>query len=131
MSEEKKLINNGVRFDGRKLDELREELATAGVSFYIARVKQHLGQFFNKAFSEKQRKKAEKYQFQTLKPAIKAYLEQQQARGLTLPGTDAADPASHEPEWREPVQPVQMGKQNRVPENREDKDPALYNQTTE
>lgn len=113
----------------RKLYELREELAAAGVSFYIARVKRHLGRFFNEAFSKKQRKKSKKYRFQTLKPAIKAFLEEQQARGLTLPGTDAADPASHDPEWREPVQPPRMEELNRMPENREDEGPTRMEQT--
>jgi len=99
----------------RKLDELRDELAAAGVSVYIARVKRHLERFFNQEFAKERRKKAKKYRFQTLKPAISAYLKHQQAKGLTLVETDPHDPASDDRQWREPVEPPLMEKPDSVP----------------
>ncbi len=73
----------------RKYDELREELAAVGVSLYIARVKRHLERFFNEAYAKERRKAAKKRRFQTLKPAINAYLKYQQAKGQTLVNADA------------------------------------------
>ncbi len=75
----------------RKLDELREELATVGVSVYIARVKQHLGRFFNDEFVQERLEKGKKNRFQTLKPAINAYLKYQRATGLTHTNTNAKE----------------------------------------
>ncbi len=72
----------------RKLDELREELATVGVSVYLARVKQHLGHFFNDEFVQERLEKGKKHRFQTLKPAINAYLKHQRATGLVHANTD-------------------------------------------
>ncbi len=184
----------------RKFDELREELATVGVSVFIARVKQHLGRFFNDEFvkerlekdkknrfqtlkpainaylkhqrlmglthddmevKEKRKKvkkhlfrvlkpaidaylqhqepseelevetdtlthgkKAKKHRFQALKPAIEAYLKHQRAEGLTMVGTDAADPESDDSEWREPVELPRMEKKNIVPAPAEDEEPT-------
>ena len=67
----------------RKFDELREELAAMGVSVYVARLKRHLGRFFNDDFVKKRRESGKKHLFQTLKPAINAFLKQQRANGLT------------------------------------------------
>lgn len=113
----------------RKIDELREELAAAGVSLYVARVKRHLWRFFNEDYAKKRRKKAKRYRFQTIKPAIKAYLKHRQEKGLTLVDTDVANPESHDPEWREPVQPLRMEEQDRVPKPREDEGPTLSDQS--
>ena len=62
----------------RKFDELREELAADGVSVYVARLKRYLGQFFNDDFAAERRKSGKKLLFPTLKPAINAFLKQQQ-----------------------------------------------------
>jgi MFS superfamily sulfate permease-like transporter len=115
----------------RKFDELREELAAVGVSVYIARVKQHLEHFFNKEFAKERRKAAKKLRFQTLKPAINAYLKYQQARGLTLVDTDATDPGSDDREWREQIEPPQMGNPDTVPAPPEDDGPTQRDRTPE
>ncbi|MGB5651084.1 MAG: sodium-independent anion transporter, partial [Sedimenticolaceae bacterium] len=115
----------------RKFDELREELAAVGVSVYIARVKQHLEHFFNKEFAKERRKAAKKLRFQTLKPAINAYLKYQQARGLTLVDTDATDPSSDDREWREQIEPPQMGNPDTVPAPPEDDGPTQRDRTPE
>ncbi len=96
----------------RKYDELREELAAVGVSLYIARVKRNLERFFNKAFAKERRKTAKNRRFQTLKPAINAYLKHQQAKGQALVDADATDPGSDEREWREQIEPLRMGEQD-------------------
>ena len=113
----------------RKLDELREELAVVGVSVYFARVKKHLERFFNAEFAKERRETAKRFRFQTLKPAINAYLKHQRAKGLTLVDTDTADPASDDREWREPVEPPRMGKQDTVPAPREDEEPTQPDRT--
>ena len=115
----------------RKFDELREELAAVGVSVYIARVKQHLEHFFNKEFAKERRKAAKKRRFQTLKPAINAYLKYQQARGLTLVDTDATDPGSDDREWREQIEPPQMGNPDTVPAPPEDDGATQRDRTPE
>ena len=73
----------------RKFDELRQELAAIGVSVYVARLRRHLGQFFNKDFVENRRERGRKYLFQTLKPAINAFLKQRRASELTLAEAEA------------------------------------------
>ena len=69
-------------------------------------------------------KKAKKHRFQALKPAIDAYLKHQRAEGLTMVGTDAADPESDDSEWREPVELPRMEKKNIVPAPAEDEEPT-------
>ena len=88
----------------RQLDELRHELAAEGVSLYYARVKRHLERFFNPRFAEERRKTAKHYRFQTLKPAIRAYLKYQKAKGVEIDTEDTDDPEVHDGAWREPVQ---------------------------
>ncbi len=75
-----------------KLDELRSELAAEGISLYFARVKRHLERFFNPKFAKDRRKLAKSYRFQTLKPAIRAYLKYQKAKGADVPDLDSVDP---------------------------------------
>ncbi len=74
-----------------KLDELRNELAAEGISIYYARVKRHLERFFNPKFAKDRRKLAKSYRFQTLKPAIRAYLKYQKAKGADVPDLDMVD----------------------------------------
>jgi high affinity sulfate transporter 1 len=88
----------------RKLDELRQELAAQGVSLYYARVKRHLERFFNSRFALERRAAAKRYRFQTLKPAIRAFLKFQQARGQIAPPPEAVEPELDPAQWREPVQ---------------------------
>ncbi len=99
----------------RKLDELREELAAAGVTLYVARVKRHLERFFNEEFAKQRRKTAKPYRFQTLKQATKAYLRHQRRKGLVLVDRGAADPESDDREWREHVESPRMENQDIVP----------------
>ena len=106
----------------RKFDELREELAAVGVSLYIARVKRNLERFFNKDFAKERRKAAKKRRFQTLKPAINAYLKYQRAKGKALVDVNAADPALDERAWQEQIEPPRMEKQDVVPATPEDED---------
>jgi len=75
-----------------KLDELRSELAAEGISLYYARVKRHLERFFNRKFAKNRRKLAKAYRFQTLKPAIRAYLKYQKAKGADVPDLDITEP---------------------------------------
>ena len=75
----------------RKLDELRAELETQGVSVHYARVKRHLERFFNEEFARQRRKLAKRYRFQTLKTAINAFLKHQKARGLILADANTED----------------------------------------
>ncbi len=73
----------------RKFDELRQELAAMGVSVYVARLRRHLGRFFNEDFVENRRERGRKYLFQTLKPAINAFLKQRRTSELTLAEMEA------------------------------------------
>lgn len=106
----------------RKFDELREELAAIGVSLYIARVKRNLERFFNKGFAKKRRKAAKKRRFQTLKPAINAYLKYQRAKGKALADVNAPDPALDEQAWQEQIEPPRIEKQDVVPAPPDDDD---------
>jgi high affinity sulfate transporter 1 len=106
----------------RKFDELREELAAAGVSLYIARVKRNLERFFNKDFAKERRKAAKKRRFQTLKPAINAYLKYQRMKGVELADANMADPALDERAWQEQIETPRMAKQDVVPASPEDQD---------
>jgi len=103
----------------RKLDELRAELETQGVSVHYARVKRHLERFFNEEFARQRRKLAKRYRFQTLKTAINAFLKHQTANGLILANADTEDPASAGREWRETVQPLRKETPDPVPLPRE------------
>lgn len=115
----------------RTFDELREELAAEGVSLYIARVKRHLERFFNKAFAKERRKAAKKRRFQTLKPAINAYLKQQQAKGQALVDADAADPALDERAWQVQIEPLRKQKQDMLPAPPDDGEFTQSNRTPE
>jgi high affinity sulfate transporter 1 len=92
-----------------KLDELRSELEVEGVSLYFARVKRHLERFFNPKFAKDRRKLAKKYRFQTLKPAIRAYLKYQKAKGMDIPDLDVPDQELDARKWRDPVRPPGTG----------------------
>jgi hypothetical protein len=96
------------------------EMAAAGVSVYYARVKRHLERFFNDAFAQERRKQAKKYCFQTLKPAINAYLKYQRAKGLIAADSGLGDPESDDAAWREPVEPPRTGNRDLVPAASED-----------
>ncbi len=99
----------------RKIDELRAELAKDGVSLYFSRVKRHLESFFTADFAKERRKAAKKYRFQTLKPAINAYLKHQKAKGLVLDETYTDDQTSVSLYWREAVQPPRQDESGTVP----------------
>jgi high affinity sulfate transporter 1 len=99
----------------RKLDELRQELAAEGVSVYYARVKRHLERFFNSGFALERRAAAKQYRFQTLKPAIRAFLKFQQAKGQATGAPEAADPELDASNWREPVQAPRKATSGRAP----------------
>ncbi len=86
-----------------KLDELRAELANKGISVYFARVKQQLERFFNPRFAKERRKTAKNYRFQTLKPAIRAYLKYQKAKGQKEIDLNKSDPDIDSSEWKEQV----------------------------
>lgn len=106
----------------RKLDELREELAAVGISLNTARAKRNLEHSFNKAYAKQRRKAGKKRRFQTLKPAINAYLKRPQAKTQTLVDAGAIDPALDEREWRERIKSPRMKKQDTVPAAPEDED---------
>ena len=100
-----------------------------GVSLYVARVKCHLWRFFNEDFAKKRRKKGKKYRFQTIKPAIWAYLKHRKVRGLASAETDVANPETLDHERREPVLPLRMEERDRMPKPREDEGPTLPDQS--
>ena len=87
------------------LDELRGELAARGVQLYFARVKRNLEKFFNPEFAKERRKSAKKYRFQTLSPAIKAYLKYKKAQQASDAELDVADLELDPQTWHEPVRP--------------------------
>jgi hypothetical protein len=80
-----------------------------------------LERFFNEDFAKKRRNEAKKRSFQTLKPAISAYLKRQKAKGLILTDTDPGDPSSSAQEWREAVQPPRTETSDAVPLPQEEK----------
>jgi MFS superfamily sulfate permease-like transporter len=99
----------------RKLDELRAELAQEGVSLYFARVKRHLESFFNADYAKERRKAAKKYRFQTLKPAVNAFIKQQQDKGRVLDDTYTDEQTSVSPQWRETAQLPRREESGTVP----------------
>lgn len=106
----------------RKADELRQELAAEGVSLYYARVKRHLERFFNKEFVLQRREAARHYRFQTLKPAIRAFLKYQQAKGKPVDPLAGDDPA-HPAHWIDPVQAPRSVSPNAAPTPADDAEP--------
>ena len=88
-----------------KIDELRSELAAAGVQVYFARVKRNLEKYFTPRFVKTRRKSNKKLRFQTLNPAIKAYLKYQRAKGEPVAEPDLVDPEMDANAWREPIRP--------------------------
>ena len=88
----------------RKLDELRAELEQDGVSLYFARGERHLQKFFNAEFAKERRKEFKQYRFQTLKPAVSAFVTRQKANGLLLDEAYTDEQTSVAPDWREAVQ---------------------------
>jgi MFS superfamily sulfate permease-like transporter len=70
------------------LQALRSELEAEGISFYHARIKRHLERHFNAGFAQQQRDDSKGSRFQTLKPAVRAYLKHQRAQGKLAPDTD-------------------------------------------
>jgi high affinity sulfate transporter 1 len=99
-----------------KIDELRDELAAKGISMYLARVEPHLGRFFNPRYVREREKTGRKRTFQTLNPAIRAYLKYQKAKGRAVPDPDVVDPESVSQVWKDPV---------KMPRKKQDKAKAL------
>jgi high affinity sulfate transporter 1 len=98
-----------------KLDELRAELEQQGVSLYFARGKRHLAKYFNAEFARERRKAATGMTFETLKPAVNAFIEHQKAKGLILDETYTDEQTSVSPHWREAVRPPREEKPDTVP----------------
>ena len=99
----------------RKLDELRAELAKEGVSLYFARAKRHLETFFDAEFAKERRKEFKQYRFQTLTPAVNAFIKHQKAKGLVLDEAYTDEQTSVSPVWREAVQPPRQQETGTVP----------------
>ena len=76
---------------------LRSELEAEGISLYTARVKRHLERYFNADFAQQQRQANKSYRFQTLKPAVRAYLKHQKAQGETVPDADILEELGDSP----------------------------------
>ncbi len=102
----------------RKLDELRHELAAEGVSLCYARVKRDLERFFDPRFAKERRETAKHYRFQTLKPAIRAYLKHRKAKGLDVGTEESGDLEEYDEAWREPVHAPHMQEPAKLPESR-------------
>jgi hypothetical protein len=86
-----------------------------GVSLYSARVKRHLEKFFNAEFAKKRRTAFKQYRFQTLKPAVNAFIKHQKAKGLVLDEAYTDEQTSVSPVWREAVQPPRQQEAESVP----------------
>ncbi len=82
----------------RKFDGLREELAAVGVSVYVARLKRHLGHFFNEDFVKTRRERGNKHLFQTLRRRKKAQKSLMQALQPTIDDYLKHQHAASEPE---------------------------------
>ena len=71
------------------------------------RVEPHLGRFFNSSYVHEREKAAGKMRFQTLNPAIRAYLKYQKAKGRAVPDPDQVDletdTGAGSQVWKEPV----------------------------
>ena len=57
----------------QKIDELREELAAAGIVFAVARAKPNLWRFFNQEWAFKRRETHAKYRFDTINSLVRAF----------------------------------------------------------
>ncbi len=80
------------------IQALRSELEAEGISLYYARIKRHLERYFNASFAQKLRKTEKAYRFQTLKPAVRAYLKHQKARAKMVPDADDLEAFGDDPE---------------------------------
>ncbi len=87
----------------QKVGELREELAAQGIKLHFARAGHNLARFFNPSYVREREKAGDMPRFQTLKPAIRAYLKYQRARGRVLIDPDQVDPEADSSAWQEPV----------------------------
>ncbi len=93
-----------------KIDELRKELEVTGVRLNVARMRQNLGGFFNRCFVKERGKAGKWWRFQTLNPAIRAYLKHQKKKGVAVPDPDKIDPESVSHVWQEPVKKPRKAK---------------------
>jgi MFS superfamily sulfate permease-like transporter len=57
----------------QKIDELREELAAAGIVLAVAFAKPNLWKFFNQEWALKRRETHAKYRFDTINTAVRAF----------------------------------------------------------
>jgi MFS superfamily sulfate permease-like transporter len=57
----------------QKIDELRNELSSRGITFSIARLKPSLLRYFNPAWGAKRNEQYVKYRFHTVKSAVRAF----------------------------------------------------------
>jgi high affinity sulfate transporter 1 len=57
----------------QKIDELREELAAAGIVLAVARAKPNLWKFFNQEWALKRQETHAKYRFDTINSAVRAF----------------------------------------------------------
>ena len=77
---------------------LHSELEAERISLYYARVKRHLERYFNAEFAQEQRDADKAYRFQTLKPAVRAYLKHQKKQGKMVPDANALEELGDGPE---------------------------------
>jgi MFS superfamily sulfate permease-like transporter len=89
----------------RKVDELREELARAGVTLAIVRMKRQLERFFEPEFVAARRAASEVQHFDSVKLAINAFIADQKAHGVDLGGLFSDERTRLSAEWNNPIEP--------------------------
>ncbi len=99
----------------RKVDELREELARAGATLAVVRMKRYLERFFEPGFVEARRAASEVQHFDSVKLAINAFIADQKAHGVDLGGTFSEDQATLSTEWNNAIEPPADDEPSPVP----------------
>lgn len=84
------------------LQALRSELEAEGISVYHARAKRHLERYFNTEFAQQHRDAGKERRFQTLNPAVRAYLKYQQKQGKIVSDAELAKEFGEGPETTRP-----------------------------
>lgn len=99
----------------RKVDELREELARAGVTLAVVRMKRYLERFFEPGFVEARRAASEVRHFDSVKLAIDAFIQDQKAKGVDLGGTFSDEQTTLSPAWDDAIEPPANEEASPVP----------------
>ena len=102
----------------RKVDELREELARAGVRLAVVRMKRHLERFFEPEFVAARRAASEVQHFDSVKLAINAFIADQSAQGMDLGGAFSDEQTTLSADWSDAIEPPADDEPSPVPASR-------------